>query len=158
MTAFWTAVGRRVVLQQSFDNRSGALALTALRLLVGLLFIAHLYWKVFVFPPGFEGWWSNFAANGYPWFVPYYVLSVELVGALLIIPGIWARWVSLYAVPMMIGAAYYWAVRKGFFFTAGGSELPVVWTALLAIIALFGDGGYALIPSPALWRPKSRRI
>ena len=143
-------------MSQSFDSRSGALALTALRWLVGLLFIAHLYWKFFVFPPGFEGWWKNFASNGYPWFVPYYVFSAELAGAVLIIPGIWARWVSLYAVPMMIGAAHFWAIRNGFFFTSGGAELPVVWTTLLAVIALLGDGAYALVPSPAPWRAKPR--
>jgi putative oxidoreductase len=134
--------------QQPFDGRSGALALTALRWLAGSLFLAHLYWKFFVFPPGFDGWWKNFETNGYPWFVPYYVFSAELAGAALIIPGIWARWVSLYAVPMMAGAAHYWAVRKGFYFTSGGAELPVVWVALLLIIAALGDGAYALVRSP----------
>jgi putative oxidoreductase len=145
------------MLRQASNDRSGALGLTALRCVVGLLFIAHLYWKLFVFPPGFEGWWRNFETNGYPWFVPYYVFSAELAGALLIIPGIWARWVCLYAVPMMLGAAHYWAVRKGFYFTAGGAELPVVWAALLAIIGALGDGAHALLPSPALWRLKRLR-
>jgi putative oxidoreductase len=135
-------------MKQATGSQDGALALTALRWLIGLLFIAHLYWKFFVFPRGFEGWWKNFGTNGYPWFVPYYVFSAELAGAVLIIPGIWARWVALYAVPMMIGASHFWAVRNGFFFTAGGAELPVVWTALLAAVALLGDGAYALIPSP----------
>lgn len=140
--------------QHKFDSEKGAFAMTALRGLIGLLFIAHLYWKFFVFPPGFEGWWKNFETNGYPWFVPYYVFSAELAGALLVIPGIWARWVCLYAVPMMIGASHFWAVRNGFYFTASGAELPVVWTALLAIVVVFGDGAFALVRSPAPWRWK----
>ncbi len=142
--------------QQSIDSRRGAFALTAIRGLIGLLFIAHLYWKFFVFPPGFEGWWKNFDTNGYPWFVPCYVFSAELAGALLIMPGIWARWVCLYAVPMMIGASHFWAIRNGFYFTAGGAELPVVWTALLLIVALLGDGAFALVRSPPLRLPKRR--
>jgi putative oxidoreductase len=56
----------------------------------------------------------------------------------------------------MVGAAHFWAVRNGFFFTASGAELPVVWTVLLLIIALLGDGAYALVPSPAPWSVKPR--
>lgn len=140
------------MLQQPTQGEKGELALTAVRCLSGCLFIAHLYWKFFVFPPGFEGWWGNFESNGYPWFVPYYVFSAELLGAALLIPGVWSRWVSFYSLPMMVGASHFWAVRNGFYFTAGGAELPIVWTVLLLILAVFGDGAYALIRSPAPWR------
>ncbi|MES2126882.1 MAG: DoxX family protein [Pseudomonadota bacterium] len=115
-----------------------------LRLTLGALFIAHLYWKFAVFPGGVDQWRSNFAANGYPWFVPWYVLSAEFAGALLLIPGVYVRWVSLYALPMMIGAAHFWAVRKGFWFVASGAELPVVWSVLLVLQAMLGDGPCAL--------------
>ena len=120
-----------------------------LRLVLGSLFIAHLYWKFAVFPGGLAQWWSNFATNGYPFFVPWYVLSAEIAGALLLIPGIYTRWVSLYAVPMMLGAAHFWAVRKGFWFVSGGAELPLVWAAMLVLQAMLGDGPYALT-----WRRK----
>ena len=133
------------------DARTAPLAVLGLRLLIGALFIAHLYWKFFVFGGGFSGWWAGFAHNHYPRYVPYYVCSAEIVGALLIIPGIWARWAALYAVPMMAGAARFWLIRKGFYFVAGGAELPMVWCALLVLLALFGDGPYALNPSPLPW-------
>ena len=138
------------------DARSAPLALLLLRILIGALFIAHLYWKVFVFRGGFSGWWAGFAVNHYPWYVPYYVLSAEIGGALLIIPGVWARWAALYALPMMLGAARFWLVRKGFFFAGAGAELPLVWAALLVLLALFGDGPYALKPSPTPWRGRGR--
>ena len=80
------------------------------------------------------------------------MLSAEIAGALLIIPGVWARWAALYAAPMMLGAAQFWLARKGFYFTAGGAELPLVWAALLLLLAAFGDGPYALAPSPTPWR------
>jgi putative oxidoreductase len=115
-----------------------------LRAVLGSLFIAHLYWKFAVFPGGIDQWWANFAANGYPPFVSWYVLSAEFAGALLLIPGIYTRWVSLYALPMMLGAVHFWAVRKGFWFVAGGAELPAVWAFMLVLQAMLGDGPYAV--------------
>jgi putative oxidoreductase len=134
------------------SRRSEAkLAVLLLRLLLGSLFIAHLYWKIAVLPGGIGAWWKNLQLAGYPAFVPAYVLSAEIAGALLLIPGVLSRYVALYAMPMMLGAAQFWAVRKGFYFTAAGAELPLVWLALLAIQAVAGDGPFALAPSPH-WR------
>jgi len=129
------------------DARLGGLLL---RLLLGGLFIAHLYWKLAILPGGLEAWWANLIRAGYPAIVPAYVLSAEIAGALLLIPGVLTRYVALYAVPMMVGAAHYWLVRKGFYFTKAGAELPLVWLALLWNQAVLGDGRYALLPSPSL--------
>jgi putative oxidoreductase len=126
-------------------------AVFLLRVLLGALFIAHLSWKLTIFPGGVEAWWNNLINNGYPAFVPAYVLSAEIAGAALLIPGVWARYVALYAVPMMIGAAQFWLERKGFYFTQAGAELPLVWLALLVIQGVAGDGRYALLRSPD-WR------
>jgi putative oxidoreductase len=119
-----------------------------LRLLLGSLFIAHLYWKLAILPGGLGTWWNNLLANGYPAFVPAYVLSAELAGALLLIPGVLTRYAALYAMPMMAGAAHYWLIRKGFYFTQAGAELPLVWLALLGLQVVAGDGAYALVASP----------
>ena len=123
-------------------------AVLMLRVLLGALFVAHLYWKFAVLPAGLPGWWRNLVANGYPGFVPAYVLSAELAGALLLIPGVLARYVALYTMPMMLGAAHFWLVRKGFYFTQAGAELPLVWLALLGILVSAGDGEAALVASP----------
>jgi putative oxidoreductase len=120
----------------------------ALRILLGALFIAHLYWKLAILPGGLGVWWGNLLAAGYPAFVPFYVLSAELLGALLLIPGVLTRYVAAYAMPMMIGAAQFWLVRKGFYFTQAGAELPLVWLALLGIQVMAGDGAPALVRSP----------
>lgn len=133
------------------DTRTSGpqLGVMLLRLLLGGLFIAHLYWKFAVLPGGVETWWGNLLKAGYPAFVPAYVLSAEIAGALLLIPGVLTRYVALYAAPMMIGAAQFWLVRKGFYFTRAGAELPLVWLALLGIQAVAGDGAYALVRSPS---------
>ena len=91
-----------------------------LRVLLGLLFIAHLYWKFALLPGGLHTWWTGLVRSGYPPVVPGYVLSAELAGALFLIPGVCTRLIALYALPMMLGAAHFWLVRKGFYFTEVG--------------------------------------
>ncbi len=130
-------------------SEKGALLL---RLLLASLFIGHLYWKFAIFPGGLEAWWENLLKAGYPAFVPAYVLSAELAGALLLIPGVLTRYVAVYAMPMMLGAAHFWMTRNGFFFTKAGAELPTVWLVLLAIQAVAGDGAFAAVRSPDLRR------
>lgn len=141
----------------ALDHRMGPYAALVLRVTLGALFIAHLYWKFAVFDGGFTRWWENFAANGYPSFVPYYVVSAELAGALLLIPGIYTRWAAIYAAPMMFGAAHFWMVRKGFYFAAAGGELPMVWGVMLIVQAMLGDGIWALRASDAPILSSSRR-
>jgi putative oxidoreductase len=114
----------------SYARTGSAYAPLLLRVTLGSLFLAHLYWKFAVYPGGLDRWW--------------YVLSAELAGALLLIPGIGVRWVSLFALPMMMGAAHFWAVRNGFWFVAAGAELPILWSVLLVLQFLLGSGPYAL--------------
>jgi putative oxidoreductase len=130
------------------DQRTAPYAALFLRLTLGYLAIAHLYWKFFVREDGLAGWWANLNTNGYPDFVVYYVLTAEFAGALLLIPGIFTRWVALFCVPLMVAASQYWLVRRGFFFTAAGAELPILWTVGLLVQAGLGDGAYALKASP----------
>ena len=130
-----------------------------LRVLLGLLFIAHLYWKFALLSGGLHTWWTGLVRSGYPPVVPGYVLSAELAGALFLIPGVCTRLIALYALPMMLGAAHFWLVRKGFYFTRSGAELPLVWAALLAVQAVAGDGRWALVRSPSVsgvsgWRAR----
>ena len=125
-----------------------------LRVTLGLMFLAHFYWKFEVLPGGFHTWWANFHANAYPGLVPWYAISAEVAGALFLIPGIYTRWVCLYALPLMIGASHFWLTRKGYFFTAAGAELPVVWSIMLIVQAMLGDGAYAVGSIGAPLKPR----
>jgi putative oxidoreductase len=136
------------------DQRTAPFAALLLRLTLGGLFISHLYWKFAV--RGFAQWWTALQDAGYPSLVLVYVLCAEFAGALLLIPGIFTRWVSLFALPLMIGATHFWLVRKGFFFTAAGAELPIVWGLALIVQALLGDGAYA-VKVPMLGNDRLRR-
>jgi putative oxidoreductase len=130
------------------DMRAAPYATFLLRVTLGIFAIAHLYWKFFVRPDGFDGWWNGLITAGYPSWVIVYVLSGEFLGALLLIPGIYTRWVALYTMPLIVGAAQFWLVRKGFYFTAAGAELPTLWAVALIVQAGLGDGAFALVPSP----------
>jgi hypothetical protein len=48
------------------DQRTAPYGVRLLRVSLGVLFWAHLYWKFFVLPGGLTQWWGNFATNGYP--------------------------------------------------------------------------------------------
>ena len=133
----------------AIDQRTAPYAALFLRVTLGLLAIAHIYWKFYIRDGGFDGWWNGLVMAGYPSWVIVYVLSGEFAGALLLIPGIFTRWVALYALPLIIGASQFWLVRKGFFFTGAGAEMPILWAVALLAQAGLGDGAYALVPSPA---------
>jgi len=82
------------------DQRTAPWATLLLRVTLGSLFIAHLYWKFAILPGGLDTWWGNFAKNGYPAITPWYCISAEFVGAISLIPGIWTRWAALYTLPL----------------------------------------------------------
>jgi putative oxidoreductase len=130
------------------DQKTAPYAITLLRVTMGAFFISHLYYKFYVVPNGLDGWWTNLNNNGYPNWVVIYVLSGEFLGAICLIPGIYARWVALYSMPLIVGAVQYWLVRKGYFFTIAGAELPLLWAIGLVTLAGLGDGAFALVPSP----------
>jgi putative oxidoreductase len=136
------------------DHRTAPYAALLLRVTLGSLFIAHLYWKFAVLDGGLNRWWTNFATNGYPSITPWYCISAEFVGAICLIPGIYTRWVCLYTLPLIAGAAQFWAVRKGFFFTGAGSELPIAWSVMLIAQMLLGDGPFAVAPSWAAYNSR----
>ncbi|MGY4154304.1 MULTISPECIES: DoxX family protein [Bradyrhizobium] len=130
------------------DQRTAPYGAFFLRLTLASLFIVHLYGKTVLKPISL--WWNGLLKAGYPEWVLVYALSAEFGAAILLMLGIYTRWVSLYTLPMMIGATLFWTARKGFYFTDAGWELPFVWAIMLAIQALLGDGAFALKASPKL--------
>ena len=48
------------------------------------------------------------------------------------------------------------SVRKGFYFTAAGCELPVVWSIMLLVQALLGDGPYVVKIAALPWDRQPR--
>ena len=125
------------------DNRTAPYAALVLRLSMSFLFFAHIYRKFAII--GFDNWWSRLVAkDGYADWMLYYTLAAESAGAVLLLLGIYTRYVSLFALPVLIAVTHYWAVRKGFWFGDGGAEFPLAWTLMLVGQLLLGDGAYAV--------------
>jgi putative oxidoreductase len=115
-----------------------------LRVSTGALFVIHGGLKLFVFTPA--GTAGFFASIGLPGPLAYLTIAAEILGGVLLIAGLWTRWVSLALVPVLAGAAWFAHAANGFFFNApnGGGEYPVFWAVVMVALALLGDGAYAL--------------
>jgi putative oxidoreductase len=137
------------------EKRSVAYAALVLRLSLGMFFILHVYRKFAVI--GFDNWWSGLIKAGYADWTLYYTLAAESAGAVLLIPGIYTRYVALLTLPVLIAVTRHWAIRKGLWFTDGGAEFPLAWSLMLIVQVLLGDGAYAL-QMPALPWERRRRM
>ena len=134
------------------DNRTAPYAAFLLRVSLGLLFIAHgLVLKVLTF--GIAGTVGYFESLGYPGFFAYLVILGEIGGGLLLVAGVFTRWISLALLPILLGATLQ-HIGNGWVFSAtgGGWEFPVFWIVTLVVQALLGDGAYALRPAALIGR------
>lgn len=130
------------------DSRTAPYASLLLRLALGILFLAHFGLKFFVFTPA--GTAKFFASLGLPGGLAYVTMAVELIGAIALILGIYARVFALVLIPVLLGAIFTVHGPAGFFFSNpnGGWEFPAFWIVGLLALALTGDGKYALKPTP----------
>jgi putative oxidoreductase len=125
------------------DTRTAPYAALLLRVSLGVMFIAHALLKILVFT--LPGTAQFFDSVGFPGWAAYPVTAAELIGGVLLIAGVYARWVALALVPVLLGAAaVHWG--NGWLFTApkGGWEYPVFLAAAALVQALLGDGKYRL--------------
>ncbi len=128
-------------------SRTAPYAALLLRVSLGLLFLIHAGMKFFVFTPA--GTEHFFASLGLPGWFGLVVIAAETLGGIALILGVYARWVALLLVPDLIGAIVLVHAKNGFFFTAkgGGYEYPLFWAVALVVLALSGDGAFALLSS-----------
>ncbi len=106
------------------------------------MLLAHGLLKIFVFTlPGTVGF---FGKLGLPAIAAYATIGVEVIGGLMLIAGILTRWVSLAAIPVLLGATFVHLGNGWLFSGAGGGwEFPAFWTVALAVQAMLGDGAYS---------------
>jgi len=131
-----------------FDTRTAPYAALLLRVSLGIMFIAHALLKYVVFT--LPGTVKFFESLGLPGPLAYVTFAAELVGGLLILGGVYARWVALALVPILLGAT--WAhIGNGWVFSApnGGWEYPAFLVVAALVLAGLGDGKFALVKSRA---------
>lgn len=125
-----------------------------LRLGLGAMFIAHALLKYFVFT--LPGTAQFFGSLGLPPALGYATFAAELAGGVLLVLGVYTRYVALALVPILLGAT--WAhLGNGWVFSApnGGWEYPAFLTLAAIVQFMVGDGAFALQRSR---RPTARTV
>lgn len=121
-----------------------AYAATLLRLGLGVLFLVHALTKLLVFTPA--GTAAFFESLGLPGVLGYLTIAVELTISAALLLGIYARWIGLLGVPLLLGTIVTVHGANGFSFanTGGGWEYPAFWALTLVVLFLLGDGRWTL--------------
>ena len=127
------------------DARTAPFGALLLRVASGALFIAHALAKALVF--GMPGAMKYFESVGFPGWLAYVAVVIELVGGVLLIIGLCVRPVAaLLGIELLVIATVHW--HNGWVFTSkgGGWEYPVLWAAAMFTLALMGSGAWAIGP------------
>jgi putative oxidoreductase len=109
---------------------------TLLRVALGIMFLAHsVVLKYFTFT--LAGTAQYFASIGLPAALAYVVFAAEAVGGVLLVLGLYTRWVALALVPVLLGALWVHA-GNGWVFNApnGGWEYPLFLIVISVVVAL----------------------
>jgi putative oxidoreductase len=124
------------------DRRIDA-GLLVLRMVVGVVFLAHGWQKLFV--SGLSGTTAGFTQMGVP--MPEVtgplIAGIELVGGIGLILGLWTRVFGVLLAADMLGAIAFVHLVNGFFLP-GGIEFVLTLCAASATLALAGAGFYSI--------------
>lgn len=128
------------------DDKTAPYAALILRLTTGALFLTHGLIKLFVFTPA--GTMGFFQSLGLPAWLGIVTMLIEIFGGIALILGVGTRYVSAVMVLVLLGATATVHIHNGFGFgnPGGGWEYTMMWAAVMAALALLGDGAYALKP------------
>jgi putative oxidoreductase len=126
-----------------FTGKSQSLGLAVLRIVVGVVFLAHGYQKLFKF--GIHGVAGMFGHIGIPLPLVFAVVVtlVEFVGGILLVTGLATRLpAALIAIDMLV-AIFAVHIKHGFF-NPMGVEFPLTLLAASICLALTGGGAASL--------------
>ncbi len=128
------------------DSRTAPYAALVMRLALGIMFLAHGLTKVFVFTPA--GTARFFESIGLPGFLAYPVMAFEVIGGLLLVLGVYTRWIAALAVvQLFVASTVHFGNGWSFSNANGGWEYPIYLCVSALVVALLGDGSFAFKPS-----------
>jgi putative oxidoreductase len=130
------------------DSRTAPYAALVIRLALGIMFLAHGLTKVLVFTPA--GTVGFFQSIGFPGFLAYPVMAFEVIGGLMLVLGVYTRWVAALAViQLFVASTVHFANGWSFTNPNGGWEYPIYLAITALVVALLGEGAFAAKPSRA---------
>jgi putative oxidoreductase len=125
----------------------GDFAWLVLRLAVGLTLVPHGMQKAFgsFNGPGLVGMAGALEKMGYPapTLFAWLVMLTELVGGILIAVGFLTR-PAAFALLVFMATAVFQHFPRGFFWTSGGFEYPLMWAATALFFVVHGGGPYSV--------------
>ena len=127
------------------QTQQTALATFLLRIALGIMYLTHsILLKLLTF--GWAGTAGFFVSLGLPAWLAYLTIAAEAVGGTLLVLGWHTRVVALALIPILLGAIILVHAPNGWAFSAkgGGWEYPAFLIVASVVLALLGDGAYAL--------------
>jgi uncharacterized membrane protein YphA (DoxX/SURF4 family) len=109
-----------------------------LRFVLGISFFIHGVAKFQAGIGNIAGWFDSI---GLPGFLAYIIATVELIGGIALILGLFSRIISLLFAVVMLGAIFIAKLSAGFL---NGFELELAYLAMGVYIAITGSKAYAL--------------
>jgi putative oxidoreductase len=121
-----------------------ACGITVLRVVVGIVFLAHGWQKLFGF--GFHGVAGFFAGAGIPLpFVSAVIVTlVEFLGGLALVLGLLTRWAAALNAFDMLVAILVVHMKNGFFDQNHGVEYPLTLLAACVALTMLGPGSLSV--------------
>ena len=123
-------------------------AATCLRLTLAAWWIIHWWFKVRV--AGMSATEMFFLHNGLPAWLAWCDVGAEVVITFCLIVGLYVPLMCIVSLPILIAGVVIYR-GNGFYFPAGGVELPILWAIVQIIQAMLGPGRFR-ITTPASLR------
>lgn len=119
-------------------------ALLFLRLVIGAVFVAHGWDKIFL--TGVPETAAQFAEMGIPQaqMTVWLVAIVEIIAGALLILGLLGPFVAGVLIVEMFAVLWFVHINNGLFVSDGGFEYALVMIAALSIVVTFGSGRASL--------------
>ncbi|AJY75215.1 DoxX family protein [Paenibacillus beijingensis] len=118
-------------------------ATTLMRVVLGILFLAHGISKLDMGLGNVAGWFESIQLPG---FLAYIVGIIELVGGIMLILGLFTRYVSVLFIVIMLGAIFSVKLPAGLLGNgqAAGYELDLAFMMIALYLVLADKTGWSL--------------
>lgn len=121
------------------------LAWLLVRVAAGAMLIPHGAQKLFGLWGGdMAGTIAGFARLGLAPAFAWYIGSLEFIGGILLVLGLFTRPAAVLVAGFMAVAVFHVHWPNGFFWTKAGFEYPLMWMMLALALAIRGAGPYSL--------------